>query len=61
MASSSKRPQDRNLLKLLTSIDEGHKPTKDELRKLGKIHEADFSNLGITKLPESISLLYNSK
>lgn len=59
MASSSKRPQDRNLLKLLTSIDEGHKPTKDELRKLSRVYKADFSNLGITKLPESISLLYN--
>ena len=57
MASSSKRPQDRNLLKLLTSIDEGHKPTKDELRKLSRVYEADFSNLGITKLPESIGML----
>lgn len=51
----------QSVLKLLEQIDEGYLPSNDEIESLNEVCVADFSKLGLRKLPESISLLSRVK
>lgn len=52
-----KEKQAMAVLALLQRIDSGYVPTGKELRDMSKIRHANFSNLGLTSLPESIGNL----
>ena len=58
MSVDTSKPKE--LLTFLQRVDAGYKPTEDEIRQLEEVRNIDLSELGMTKLPRSLSLMKNA-